>query len=317
MNQQPVLPYRLLSRILYFFGVVALLAGLGLSLLATPVGAQGPQKDQDLQLNLSHIKCVDGRVEIHFVLLNVPKGVTPGNLTFTYNDGTSTHTVTVSPGSRNGNVWHYYSYRAPGYYNVTAASVSVNGQTVTLHNPGSYAGTYCTPPTQASPSPTTVTPEPTTVTPPPTTETPEPTTVTPSPTTEAPEPTTETPVPTTPTEATVLPPGDTSTPAPSETVVPTTETPVITEEPPVSTETAIVPPTGQDPTATPQPSVAPTLPPPPAPSSGQPGLLIPVTGADQTQSTPPIASFLTFLGMALLGLGLLTQSAARRVEVRR
>lgn len=258
MNQQPVLPYRLLSRILYLFGVVALLAGLGLSLLATPVGAQGPQKNQGLQLNLSHIKCVGEEVEIHFVLLNVPDGVTPGNLTFTYSDGTSTHTVTVSPGPRSGNVWHYSSYQAPGYYNVTAASVSVNGQTVTLHNPGSYAGTYCTPPTQVSPSPTTVTPSPTT-------ETPEPTTVTPSPT----------------------------------------------------TETAIVPPTGQDPTATPQPPVAPTLPPPPPPSSGQPGLLIPVTGADQTQSTPPIASFLTFLGMALLGLGLLTQSAARRVEVRR
>lgn len=297
MNQQPVLPYRLLSRILYLFGVVALLAGLGLSLLATPVGAQGPQdQDKKPKLNLSHIKCVGEEVEIHFVLLNVPDGVTPGNLTFTYSDGTSTHTVTVSPGPRSGNVWHYSSYQAPGYYNVTAASVSVNGQTVTLHNPGQDAGTYCTPPTQASPSPTTVTP---------------------SPTTETPEPTTETPVPTTPTEATVLPPGDTSTPAPSETVVPTTETPVTTEEPPVSTETAIVPPTGQDPTATPQPSVAPTLPPPPPPSSGQPGLLIPVTGADQTQSTPPIASFLTFLGMALLGLGLLTQSAARRVEVRR
>ncbi len=289
MNQQSVLPYHLLSRILYLFGVVALLAGLGLSLLATPVGAQGPQKDRDPQLNLSHIECVDGRVEIHFVLLNVPSGVTPGNLTFTYSDRTSTHTVTVSPGPQSGNVWHYYSYQAPGYYNVTAASVSVNGQTVNLHNPGKDAGTYCTPPTQVSPEPTTVTPSPTT-------ETPEPTTVT---------------------EATVLPPGDTSTPAPSETVVPTTETPVTTEEPPVSTETAIVPPTGQDPTATPQPPVAPTLPPPPPPSSGQPGLLIPVTGADQTQSTPPLASFLTFLGMALLGLGLLTQSAARRVEVRR
>jgi len=314
----------------YLLGAVTLLASLALGLVALPVGAASasvvavsqPQQGGGQGQSAGH--CLSGAI--------VKDENGSDGWSITAPTGQVFTTVAVKAGSEQSG-GGCFTTSSDGIVSIGAqACYSVSGigtgtvkvtqlsQSNICKGISHIEGIYADPtsvPTTVTPSPTTETPAPTTVTPSPTTETPVPTTVTPSPTTETPEPTTETPVPTTPTEATVLPPGDTSTPAPSETVVPTTETPVTTEEPPVSTETAIVPPTGQDPTATPQPSVAPTLPPPPAPSSGQPGLLIPVTGADQTQSTLPIASFLTFLGMALLGLGLLAQSAARRVEVRR
>jgi hypothetical protein len=88
----------------------------------------------DYKLNLSHIACVDGKVEIHFVLLNVPDGITPGTLTYTYG--------TISPSRDTGNVWHYSDYKPDGYFNVTTASVDVGGITVNLHNPGEDAGNY-------------------------------------------------------------------------------------------------------------------------------------------------------------------------------
>lgn len=91
-----------------------------------------------LQLNLSHIECAQNQVEIHFVLLNVPDGVTPGTLTYTYG--------TINPGAHTGNVWHYTDYKPDGTYNITSATVVVGGVTVQLHNPGAYAGDYnCAP----------------------------------------------------------------------------------------------------------------------------------------------------------------------------
>jgi hypothetical protein len=93
----------------------------------------------DYRLNLSHILCVNGQVEIHFVLLNVPDGITPGTLTYTYGS--------IAPGSHTGNVWHYFDYQPSGYYDVTSASVVVDGVTVTLHNPDVYANTYTCGPT--------------------------------------------------------------------------------------------------------------------------------------------------------------------------
>lgn len=98
----------------YLLGAVTLLASLALGLVALPAGAANIQPKQDLQLNLSHIACVNGQVEIHFVLLNVPDGITPGNLTYTYGDGSTTHTSTISPGKNVGNVWHYTDYQSPG-----------------------------------------------------------------------------------------------------------------------------------------------------------------------------------------------------------
>jgi hypothetical protein len=92
----------------------------------------------EYKLNLSHIKCVEGSVEIHFVLLGVPDGVTPGTLTYTYGS--------ISPTKDTGNVWHYTDYKPDGSYNITSASVDVGGSTVNLHNPGEYADDYwCSP----------------------------------------------------------------------------------------------------------------------------------------------------------------------------
>ena len=106
----------------------------GGSLAAKPGGTAA------YQLNLSHVECTpEGQVEIHFVLLHVPNGPTPGNLTFAINDVAQ---APVPVGPRTGNVWHYTALVPPGNIDVTSASVSVNGTIVNLHNPGAYAGTY-------------------------------------------------------------------------------------------------------------------------------------------------------------------------------
>jgi hypothetical protein len=92
-----------------------------------------------IQLRLSHIECVGSEVEVHFVLLNVPEGVSPGVLTYTYG--------TIQPGSHTGNVWHYVETLPGGYYNVTEASVWAGDVEVTLQNPGEYTGIYQCDPT--------------------------------------------------------------------------------------------------------------------------------------------------------------------------
>ena len=100
----------------------------------TPTNTPTAPTEENYQLNLSHIACVEGKVEIHFVLLNVPDGVTPGSVSYTYGS--------ISPTKNTGNVWHYFDYKPDGYYNVTGASVDVDGTTVSLHNPGTDSGTY-------------------------------------------------------------------------------------------------------------------------------------------------------------------------------
>lgn len=125
--------FKFLGNLSYIFGVALVIASLLVNAFP-PRSALALVPSQDPQLNISHILCVDGQVEIHFVLLNVPDGVTPGTLTYTYGS--------VAAGKNVGNVWHYYDYKPDGYYNITSASVDVNGVTVTLHNPGAYADTY-------------------------------------------------------------------------------------------------------------------------------------------------------------------------------
>lgn len=122
---------RTIAKFSYSLGVALLVAGIVLTFFVHPANAA---PSVDLQLNLSHIACVDGQVEIHFVLLNVPDGITPGTLTYTYGS--------IQPGPNTGNVWHFYDIKPSGYYNITEASVDVNGTTVNLSNPGVYAGTY-------------------------------------------------------------------------------------------------------------------------------------------------------------------------------
>jgi hypothetical protein len=94
------------------------------------------------QLDLSYIMCVDSRVEVHFILLNVPDGITPGTLTYTSNG----NTYSVSAGNQTGNDWHYTDHPVGGNHDITSASVIVNGATVLLQNPGDFAGSFnCAP----------------------------------------------------------------------------------------------------------------------------------------------------------------------------
>jgi len=60
--------WRSFARIFYSLGVAFLVVGMILTFMVQPASAAPAV---DLQLNLSHIACVDGQVEIHFVLLNV------------------------------------------------------------------------------------------------------------------------------------------------------------------------------------------------------------------------------------------------------
>jgi hypothetical protein len=242
-----------INRSFYFIGSAMIVAALVLGVVFHPVQASSTTNTYSYyQLNLSHIACYNNQVEVHFVLLNVPNGTTPGStVTFTAKvNGGSTQTFSANRTGKTGNVWHYYYYgNVNGTYNVTSAYVWVYSTKVNLHNPGDYSTNYqsCVPtPTATTPVPTTVTPVPTTETPVPTTETPVPTTETPVPTTETPVPTTETPVPTTetPVPTTETPVPTTETPVPTtETPIPTTETPVPTTETPVpTTETPTTPP---------------------------------------------------------------------------
>ncbi|MCC7207457.1 MAG: PD40 domain-containing protein, partial [Anaerolineae bacterium] len=91
-------------------------------------------------LNIAGIECYQNEVRIHFAVLNVPDGVTPGPLTYTYG--------TIASGTKSGNAWDYYDYKPDGVYNVTSASVDVAGATVTLNNPGEYSGDYRCRPTE-------------------------------------------------------------------------------------------------------------------------------------------------------------------------
>src|SRR5690242_6735819 len=128
--------------ILTFIVVVNAFAVTGVSAHGDKTATRTPTKTTapNYTLNLSHIACADGRVEIHFVLLNVPAGITPGRLTYTYGS--------INAGKHTGNVWHYTDTRNDGYYNVTSASVQVSGVTVNLHNPGAYSGNYSCAPTK-------------------------------------------------------------------------------------------------------------------------------------------------------------------------
>ena len=100
------------------------------------------------QLNLSHV-CENNQSEVHFVLLQVPNGRTPGTLTYSFVDGNGQNVSrNVAPEKRTGNVWHFRDYPPnPMPYDVTAASVAVNGQTVDLHNPHDYSSEVCGAPT--------------------------------------------------------------------------------------------------------------------------------------------------------------------------
>ncbi len=145
MNKKFARFFRLLNKILYISSAAMLIAGAFLVAMpqaaeATCGGCAHPPK-----LILSHIKCESNFVEVHFVLQNVPSGITPGAVTFKLkiNNGTETTYTIPSPSKDSGNVWHYYFYGVTnGKYNVTSAWVTVSGVTYNLHNPGDYRNDY-------------------------------------------------------------------------------------------------------------------------------------------------------------------------------
>jgi len=140
MNKKYARFVRLLNRILYISSAAMLIAGA--FLVAMPQTAEATCGDcGGMKLNLSHIDCAYNSVEVHFVLLNVPYGTTPGVLTFSVkiNGGTEGSYTISAPTSHSGNTWHYYYYFSTnGKYDVTGGSVVVGSGTVSLHNPHDY-----------------------------------------------------------------------------------------------------------------------------------------------------------------------------------
>ncbi len=179
----------------------------------TPVPTTSSTKEPDVQLNLSHVECVDGHVEIHFVLVHVPDGASIGTLSYTYGS--------IAPGAHTGSTVHFTDNKPNGTYNITSASVVVNGETITLHNPGAYAGTYtCSVEQEPSNTPT-FTATATYTNTPTDTNTPEPTstgTVTATPTDTATPTATDTAT-ATPTDTATSTPTSTATATPTERVL--------------------------------------------------------------------------------------------------
>jgi hypothetical protein len=302
--------------------LIALALLIPLSQVEQPVTAI-----QNYQLNLSHIECLGDYVEVHFVLLFTSEGDDISNLTYTYG--------VIPPGPRTGNVVHFTDNVTPGYYNITSASVWVNGIEVTLSNPGAYADYYgcqvepTSTPTNTPTSTPTDTPVAPTNTPTSTpTDTPVAPTNTPTSTpTDTPVVPTNTPT-NTPTDTPVVP-TNTPTNTPTDTpVVPTntptstpTDTPVVptntpTDTPVVPTETPTLPtptseitpedpggtPTPTYPTPTDAPGVTPTQPIATATFS------VPNTGNDDSFLGPGIA----IAGFATLGLGIALNTILRK-----
>ena len=270
---------------------------------------QSVQAKQDYQLNLSHIECMGTYVEIHFVLLNTNEGDIISDLTYTYG--------TIPPGARTGNVVHFTDNVAFGYYNITSASVWVNGTEVTLHNPGAYSGYYgCqqqptnTPTNPPTNTPTTVpTNTPTNVPTNTPTNTPTAVTVTPTDPPKLTPTTTETPTET-PTNTPTSAPTNTPTNTPTAVTVTPTDppklTPTTTETPtetPTSTPTTPQTPT-ETPTITPDPSTTATPTDPTATVSPTTAIVtatfsVPNTGRDDNYSGPGFI----IAGLITLGVG--------------
>ncbi len=160
-----------LTKAMYACGIVFLLTGMLLSAVNFPVLAQEGQPEAtpeapangempedastvSTKLVLSHIACTDdNKVEIHFILNNVTSGHTPQGLTYTVN---GVQRTISGPTKISGGSYHYSDYLEPGYYNVTGGQVTIKylktgpgggwrTYTVSLQNPGQYAGEYCAP----------------------------------------------------------------------------------------------------------------------------------------------------------------------------
>lgn len=127
---------RFLFRVLVAL-VSAMTLGTGLSL-----AAPSPQ------LNLSSIGCPgDGtgdQVQVHFVVVNLPDGVTPLDLTVTgrWPGGTGSQII-PAPTKVSGPTYHYSFFGASGFYRITGATLNLSsGAPLSLHNPNEYTDLY-------------------------------------------------------------------------------------------------------------------------------------------------------------------------------
>ncbi len=112
--------------------------------VSRPSAAEGTA-DPEPRLNLSSIECVDTDLaEVHFVVVNLPDGVTPGELTFTGYIGGVFGTYTIATYDKEtGNVFHYSYFGGSGYYEIQSGSVMLSdGSTLELANPYEYSGNY-------------------------------------------------------------------------------------------------------------------------------------------------------------------------------
>jgi hypothetical protein len=117
------------------FGLFAMGAAAGCASDDASLGELRAEASRSIRLNLSHVECQeDGTVQAHFVLLFAGKQQ-PGPLTGTWNGGSF---GPVAPYKNSGNVWHYEVFLPAGFIDILSANVG----SVSLHNPGEYAGNY-------------------------------------------------------------------------------------------------------------------------------------------------------------------------------
>lgn len=253
MNTSKFLKF--LNRALYLGSAALLITAIFLSVAVQPAQAGTSTFNNDPKLLLSHIACVNNKVEVHFVVNNLDAGEVPGDVTFKVKiNGGSSQTITISSSNHNNGVYHYYWYgTVNGTYDVTTAWVYINGwKLIYMGNPDAYStqNNQCVSST-ATPTKTTV--------PPTATFTATATSTSVPPTATFTATATSTSVPPTATFTATF------TPTVTETSVPDTETPTATatdtQVPPTPTDTEVpptetpVPPTQgtpQQPTSTPE-----------------------------------------------------------------
>ncbi|MBK9713274.1 MAG: hypothetical protein IPO81_18460 [Kouleothrix sp.] len=108
---------------------------------ATPKATATP-KPIEPQLNISSVTCSDGKIEIHFVVVHVPKDVKSyGKVKYVLNGTTRYASFT----KLSGDTAHYVERISPissNTYKITSATVTITTKTktyvISLHNPGKY-----------------------------------------------------------------------------------------------------------------------------------------------------------------------------------
>jgi len=264
----------------------------------TPIPPTPTPRGPSPRLNISHVSCADAAtasIEVHFVLVHAPDASDYGAVSYQMDTPCGPRSGVAGFTGVTGNTAHYYDHFncGDGVYTVNSASVTVDGTTYDLANPGSTYEIHGCQAEEPTPPPiVTLTP-----TPVPPTQTPTPVPVTPAIVLPTPTPVPPTPVPPTPVPPTPTTPPEETPPAPPPEETPTTTPPP--EETPVG-------PSETTPTPTPAPSTPSTPSTPVGPSE--------VTPTEEAPSTtPPAEPILPETGglstPLYLGIGLMIAGA--------